>query len=223
MKRTFILIVTLFCSCHCFSQFYYVVMDLKGIEAVVSNHGVQAGYLKSIERDYAGIRDYNKLISEKVAQVYLSRNKLFDSLMDVEALRSNGRDVMRINSLCQDVVKYQQEMVDIASADPELLMVAVKTELELINMTLNLMDNVMTATTGSENNLLDKAQRMDLLRGVIRDLRGMKTLAFSVCRQMRTARRDGILKTLAPGVFGYPVDNGQITQDVLDNYKGIRR
>ena len=62
-------------------------------------------------------------------------------------------------------------------------------------------------------------QIQSLLKHVILELRQMRGLAYSVCRQMKTARRNGVMETLAPGFFKYKDNRSKIVKDVLGDFK----
>ena len=47
----------------------------------------------------------------------------------------------------------------------------------------------------------------------------MRGIAYAVCRQMKTAKRNGVLQTLAPGVFNYKDNRSKLVDDLLQNYK----
>jgi hypothetical protein len=219
MKKVLFTIICLLEVFVCRGQYVKIIFDVAAVEAIVENHAVQKAELGAIAHDYKEIASYNEEISVKIGQVYLSRNKLYLSLKNVEAIKSNGKDLETIQKIITDIGKYQSQMLDYAAGNPVLLAVAAKTELELINKTLTMLDYMNTAITEEDTNLMDNAQRMNLLKTVIRDLRVMRSLAYSVCRQMKTAKRDGILKALAPELYGYPDDGSKIKDEILKNYK----
>ena len=216
---TIICVLTIYISC--WGQ--EIIFDFTAVETISENHATQWAALKSIGQDYKEIVSYNEKLSAKMAQVYLSKNKLFLSMKDIDAIKSNGKDLETIQKIIADIGKYQNQMLNIAAGNPTLLVVAVKTELELVNKTLTMLDYVNTAITGDDTNLMDNAQRMDLLKTIIVDLRVMRGLAYSVCRQMKTAKRDGIFKALAPGLYGYPKNGSKIKEEVLNDYKTGRK
>lgn len=95
-----------------------------------------------------------------------------------------------------------------------------KTELELVNRTADLTQYIyQVAIVGTDVNLMDNKQRIDLLKYVINELRNMRGIAYAVCRQMKTAKRNGVLQTLAPGVFKYKDNRSKLVDDLLQNYK----
>ena len=51
------------------------------------------------------------------------------------------------------------------------------------------------------------------------ELRIMRGLAYSVCRQMKTAKRNGVIQTLMPGLFKYQDNRSKIVDDIVKDFK----
>ena len=91
-------------------------------------------------------------------------------------------------------------MVELAVGDPALLLVSAKTELELVNRTADLTQYIyQVAIVGTDVNLMDNKQRIDLLKYVINELRNMRGIAYAVCRQMKTAKKKWSITNISSG------------------------
>ncbi len=197
-----------------------VVWDIGAMETLIANHKVQYNSFKQMKTQEAEISGLQKSISTKMAQIQLFQSKFYNSLKSIEAITKTGKDIIYAGDIVSDIVKYQKQMLDYAKGDPKLLLVAVKTEAQLVQRTNDLMQYVyQVAIIGTDVNLMDNKQRLDLLKHVIGELRTMRGLAYTVTRMMRTAMRNGILETLQPGTFKYKFNGDKLTEQILNDFK----
>ena len=135
-------------------------------------------------------------------QIQSLQEKTYNYLSTVNAVVKNGKDIIYASTLARDIAKYQSEAAKYAVGDPKLLTIIAKTEYGLISRSVDLMIYInYIALKGGEKNLMDNKQRIDLCIHVANELRRMRGLAYAVCRQMKSAKRAGGLKTLVPGQF----------------------
>ena len=96
--------------------------------------------------------------------------------------------------------------------------------MSLISRSVDLMIYINNiALQGGEKNLMDNKQRIDLCIHVVNELRRMRGLAYAVCRQMKSAKRAGVLKTLVPGQFKYVNSGKQKVDNILNGIKWISK
>lgn len=206
-----------FISSTTFSQM--AVWDIGTMETLIKNHKVQHSSFTSIKNKESQIAAIQKTISEKMVQIEYFQSKFYNSLKSVEAILKSGKDIIYCVDIAKDIGKYQKLMISLAKDDPKLLVVAAKTELQLVNRTSDMTSYIyQVALNGTDVNLMDNAQRLDMLKYVIKELRFMRALSYSVCRQMKTARRNGVLQTLYPGQFKYKDSRGKLVKQLLDDY-----
>jgi len=218
MKKIFLSLILSFCCYGLFAQ--TVVWDIAAMETLIANHKVQHTSFSKMKQEEAQISGLQKSIAEKMTQIEYFQSKFYNSLKSIEAITKTGKDIIYAGDIVKDIVKYQNQMLDYASKDPSLLLVAVKTESQLVQRTADLMQYIyQVAIVGTDVNLMDNKQRLNLLNHVIKELRTMRGLAYAVSRQMRTAMRNGVLKTLMPGKFKYNNDRSKLVKQVLDGYK----
>lgn len=217
-KILFILVVASTLTQVAYSQ--KAVLDITCMETLIANHKVQHTSFSKVKENEAQISLIQKQISEKMVQIEFFQSKFYNSLKSVEAIIKTGKDIIYCTDIAADIGKYQKQMVELAVGDPALLLVSAKTELELVNRTADLTQYIyQVAIVGTDVNLMDNKQRIDLLKYVINELRNMRGIAYAVCRQMKTAKRNGVLQTLAPGVFKYKDNRSKLVDDLLQNYK----
>lgn len=196
------------------------VFDIACTEKLIANHKVQYDRFTDMKNNEVQISTLQKQIATKMTQIEMFQSKFYNSLKSVEAILKTGKDIIYCSDIASDIGKYQAQMMDLAAGQPSLLLVAAKTEVELVNRTADLMQYIYQAVIiGTDVNLMDNKQRLDLLTYIIQELRIMRGLSYSVCRQMKTARRNGVLQTLAPGFFKYQDNRSKIVDEVLKDYK----
>ena len=212
-KILFILVVASTLTQVAYSQ--KAVLDITCMETLIANHKVQHTSFSKVKENEAQISLIQKQISEKMVQIEFFQSKFYNSLKSVEAIIKTGKDIIYCTDIAADIGKYQKQMVELAVGDPALLLVSAKTELELVNRTADLTQYIyQVAIVGTDVNLMDNKQRIDLLKYVINELRNMRGIAYAVCRQMKTAKRNGVLQTLAPGVFKYKDNRSKLVNNM---------
>lgn len=201
-----------------------LVVDPALAATLVLTHKEQQDVLKDISKRETEIRNFQLLISTKMAQLQQLQEKTYSYLSTVNAVVKNGKDIIYASQLAASIAKYQREAANYAADDPKLLLVIAKTEYELITRSADLFLYIYNISLqGGESNLLDNKQRIDLCIHVVDELRKMRAIAYSVCRQMKTAKRAGILKSLAPGQFRYVNTSKQKVERILNDVKFINR
>ena len=201
-----------------------IVIDPVMIGTLVYSHQAQQGVLKDIQSEETKIRNFQILIQQKMSQIQSLQEKTYNYLSTVNAVVKNGKDIIYASTLARDIAKYQSEAAKYAVGDPKLLTIIAKTEYELISRSVDLMIYINNiALQGGEKNLMDNKQRIDLCIHVVNELRRMRGLAYAVCRQMKSAKRAGVLKTLVPGRFKYVNSGKQKVDNILNGIKWISK
>ena len=199
-----------------------LVWDIGAVETLISNHTAQYSAFEQVKNKEASISGYQQIIADKMVQIEYFESKFYNSLKSVEAVIKTGKDVIYAADIAKDIGKYQNQMITLASDDPKLIVVAAKTEVVLVSRTADMMNYIyQNAIVGTDVNLMDNKQRLDLLGHVIKELRTMRGIAYSICRQMKAAQRNGILQTLAPGTFKYKVNTSALAKQQLDDFNNL--
>ena len=218
MKKLLFSLMLMFPCLHVLSQ--EIVIDPALISTIVTTHSQQQSALNDIKTSESNIMGFQALIQQKMNQIKDLQEKTYNYLSTVQSVVKNAKDIIYASNIAKEVAKYQAEAVKIAVGDPELVTVAYKTEAELISRSVDVMIYINeVALKSGEKNLMDNKQRLELCMHVVNELRAMRALAYSVCRQMKTAKRNGVLQTLMPGEFRYIKNSKKHVEDILSNLK----
>lgn len=205
-----------------FAQTLVIDPALSG--TLVACHLDQQSVLKDIDKSEKEIKGYQALITLKMQQLQSLQEKTYKYLSTVNAVVRNGKDIVYASQIAQDIAKYQSQAATLAKGDPQLLLVVAKTEYELISRSADLMIHIYNiALANGEKNLLDNKQRIDLCTHVVGELRRMRALAYAVTRQLKSAKKSGILKALNPGGFRYVNNGKRMVDGILRNLDYIKK
>jgi hypothetical protein len=201
-------------------QAQQLVFDPAVVSTLVVNHTAQQAALQDIKEKETEIAATQQSITFKMGEIRRLEEKMYNSLKSVQAIVGQSKNIVYASTIAQDIGTYQGQMMDIAQGDPELLLIAAKTELELVNRTSDLFTYIyQVAVIGTDVNLMTNADRLSLIRHVVDELRIMRGLSYSIVRKMRVARHAGLMKTTNPLGLKYPDNSGAIIKSLLDEYK----
>lgn len=201
-----------------------IVVDPALIGSLAFTHSQQQEVLNDIKGEETKIRNFQILIQQEMNKLNALQEKTYNYLSTVNAVVKNGKDIIYASDLVKDIAKYQGEAAKYATGDPKLLLVIAKTEYELISRSVDLMLYIYNMSLqGGDSNLLDNKQRIDLCIHVVNELRAMRGLAYSVSRQMKSAKRSGVLKSLAPGQFRYVNSGKKTVENILRDVNFIKK
>lgn len=217
MKAKLIIII-LYLSGSAWSQ--QVVFDPAVVSTLVINHTAQQTALKDIKNSEAEIATAQKVIAVQMTYIKELEQKMYNGLKNVSMVITGAKDIIYASQIAEDIGQYQQEMVNIATGDPILLAVAVKTEAALIRRTADLFTYIYTvAIIGGDFNLMNNKARLDIIKHVVRELRVMRGMAYGIVRKMRVAKYAGVMKTLNPFGMNYPNNGAAIVKSLLNELK----
>lgn len=195
-----------------------IVWDPAVQTQLITNHLIQNGNLEDIKTSEGKIATAQSIITLKMEEIKRIENKIYSSLKDVQIVIHNVKDIAYAYEISQDIGKYQKQMVELAKKDPELLIVAVQAEIELLNKGVDLLQYIFIAVTATDANLMNNAQRVNLIRNVIDQLRLMRGMAYSIVRQMRYVAMNGILNAFNPLGFQFARDK-KLVKEILNEFK----
>lgn len=217
MKKTLIICLFLLSGFQAFSQ--TPVIDVGVISTLVFNHTVQQATLNDIKDSEGEIAAAQKVIAVKMEQIRALEEKVYTSLKTVQAAVKDAKNIVYAGQIVTDIGEYQSKMFQLAGEDPELTIVAAKTQLALVNRTTDLMLYIAQATVPGDVNLLNNKQRHDMINHVVTELRVMRGIAYGITRKMLVAKRAGILKTLNPLKYDWPDNGAAIVEELLADFK----
>lgn len=195
-----------------------IVWDPAVQTQLIVNHLVQNGNLEDIKTNEQKIATAQSIIALKMEQIKAIEEKVYKSLKDVQIVIQNVKDIGYAYEISKDIGKYQKEMVVLAKKDPELILVATQAEIELLNKGIDLLQYIFVAVTATDANLMNNAQRVNLIRNIIDQLRIMRGMSYSIVRQMRYVAMNGILNAFNPLGFQFARDK-KLVKEILDEFK----
>ena len=212
--KTKLIVLLLLSGSVCAQQ---LVFDPAVVSTLVVNHTAQQEALKDIKNSETEIAAAQKVIAIQMSYIKELEQKMYNSLRNVSMVITGAKDIIYASQIARDIGTYQQQMMQIASGDPVLLAVAVKTEAALIQRTADLFTYIYTvAVIGGDINLMNNKERLDIIKHVVRELRIMRGMAYGIVRKMRVARYAGVMKTLNPFGLHYPNNGKAIVRSLLD-------
>ena len=218
MKTKLILLIQLLAFNIAIAQ--QLVFDPAVVSTLVLNHTAQQTALKDINNSEVEIATAQKVIAVQMSYIKELEQKMYNSLKNVSVVIMGAKDIIYASRIATDIGIYQQQMLEIATGDPILLAVAVKTEAALIQRTADLFTYIYTvAIIGGDINLMNNKERLDIIKHVVRELRIMRGMAYGIVRRMRVARYAGVMKTLNPFKLNYPNNGAAIVKSLLDEFK----
>lgn len=201
-----------------------LVLDPALITTLTVAHAEQHETLKDIKKAENQISSFQVLIQAEMNRINALQEKTYKYLSTVNAVVKNGKDIVYASTIAKDIAKYQKQAAQIAKDEPELLLVVAKTEYELIARSADLLLHIYNvALADGEKNLLDNKQRIDLCIHVVNELRAMRGSAYSVMRQLKSAKRNGVLKSLTPKTFRYINSCDRKVDQILNDLKFISK
>ena len=196
-----------------------VVFDPAVVSTLVINHEAQQGVLKEIRNKEGEIAAAQKTIALQMTAIKDLEQRMYNSLKNVTAIVNDAKDIVYAAQIAKDIGEYQSKMMQLALEDPELMAVAVKTELALINRSADLMWYIYkVAIIPGDVNLLDNKQRLDIIKHVVNELRIMRGIAYGIYRRMKVANQAAVLKMLNPAMK-YTNNGAAIVEELLNDLK----
>jgi len=201
-----------------------VVFDPTVVSTLVVNHTVQQAALSDIKDNEGEIATYQKAITAKMIQIHALEEKMYNSLKSVQSIIGQSKNIIYASNIAKDIGTYQAQMIETAKGDPQLMIIAAKTELELVNRTSDLFTYIyQVAVIGTDVNLMSNSDRLNLIRHVVDELRIMRGLSYSINRKMRLAKYAGLWKAMNPLGLRYPNNSAAIARSLVDEYKSKRK
>ncbi|MDH6358968.1 plasmid transfer protein [Parabacteroides sp. PF5-9] len=221
MKKLFVILVFIIPFAPLFGQ---IVSDPALIGALSVQHFNENQIYSDIKDNQSRIQNYQIAISGTLEKIRALEKKTQDYLIQINSVVQNAKDIMYATQIAQDIVEYQTKAFNIASGDPELVLIAMKAELQLVSKSLEVIQQIyQMALVDGEKNMLDNKQRLDMIRGIVDELRLMRGYAFTVYRQLRSAKTSGLLRTMFPQEFRYMVNMESTTNRILRDFKWITK
>lgn len=202
-----------------------IVFDPFVTGTLVRNHSEQKKILNSIKDSETKIKRYKTFISIKLQQLKKLETKTYKYLSEVHSVVKNAKDVVYASDVAKDIAIYQKKAFKVAQGNPELTLVVVKTEAELIKRTTDLFIHISTIALDKKGkNFLNSKERLDIIKHVVDELRVMRGIAYGIYSQIKRAKRNGLINSLLGKVSGnlYGVDMRALGNDILRDLDNLK-
>lgn len=203
------------------SKAQVVVFDPSVVSTLVVNHNVQNANLSQIKDNEGKIAATQLLITTQMETIKQLEQQMFNSLTTVQGVISSAKGIIRATEIVKEIGEYQKQMIEIAGQNPELGLVAAKTEYMLVQRTSDLLEYIFVATVGGEVNLMNNKQRLDLITHVVDELRFMRGLAYTITRKMKRARYAGVFRYMIPDELRPVVNTAEIAERTIQEAKEL--
>jgi hypothetical protein len=195
MKR--IIILLFFASKMATAQ--EVVFDPQHFVSVTEN-GVVRSSAESTHDQYLGKINTNiNDLNTNVGSVVLAQTIIYNGLANVNSALKDGLEVKNMAVIVADMTSYIDQALELAKAQPYLLLFADNIASEMKQHALMLVTDISGYVLKEGNNVLaDYNARDQLMRKVTQQLQLLDSLAYGAWRAMYWAKERGIIASLDP-------------------------
>jgi hypothetical protein len=176
-----------------------VVVDVQHAIAVSENGAVRSS-AESMHNNYLGKINSNlNTVNTNMSTVVLAQMIIYNSLSNVNSALKDGLAVKNMAVITRDMVSYLDQCLELAKAQPELLLFASGIENEMQVRAIGLVSDVSGYILKEGGNVLaDYNSRDQLLRKVTQQLQILDSLAYGAWRAMFWAKERGVLASANP-------------------------
>jgi len=181
------------------SEAQSTVFDAQHFAAVMTN-GAARNSAELAHNQYLGnINSDLNTINTNVSSVVLAQTIIYNALSDVNSVLTNGLAVKNMSVEIADMVSYLTQCLQMAQAQPYLLLFAQNIEKEMQARAVALVTDVSGFILKEKGNVLaDYNARDQLMRKVTQQLQILNSLAYGAWRAMYWAKEKGIVASLNP-------------------------
>lgn len=221
MKRLLLSAVLFALTWPAFSQTLYIDPITSG--AMYTHSSTIDGQLNRTNNNLTLIQRGQMAVSGQLVIVNDLQNRIYRGLSEVSAVLHNLSTIKEIADIGIDIVGDVQQTVNIARANPALLLFAEEGAREFKLRATNLALEVSSfALRGGAGNLMDSGERSKLINHIASELRILRGVAYGMHRAMYWAKMQGIWRALNPWQDWINMDV-QIANDVIREAKYLNR
>lgn len=197
MKKRLLTFLLGFTLCAANAQQY--VFDPQYFSSVVANGAVRS-IAEETHNQYLG-KIHNNIddININVGSVVTAQTIIYNGLANVNSALKDGLAVKNMAIITNDMISYLNQALELAKAEPYLLLFASNIENEMKIKALGLVSDVSGYILKSGDNVLaDYNSRDQLLRRVTQRLQILDGLAYGAWSAMYWAKERGLVASLDP-------------------------
>ena len=198
MKKTLLIFAFGFMlSAFCFGQ--EVVFDPQHFLAVMENGATRNSAEIAHNQYLSKINSNLDNININMSSVVLAQTIIYNGLSNVNSALKDGLEVKNMAVITTDMISYINQALDLAKAQPYLLLFADNIATEMKQRAVTLVTDVSGYVLKEGDNVLaDYNSRDQLLRKVTTQLQILDGLAYGAWRAMYWAKEKGIIAALNP-------------------------
>lgn len=199
-----------------------LVYDKKHFQAVNENAVARQAAELSHNQYLEKIDQNLQTINMNVGSVVVAQTIIYEGLSNVNSALKNGRAVLELGNIVNDLVSYSRQMAEMARRDPYLLLFAEDFGNQMKARSLRLVTEVSGIVLKEGNNVLaDYNSRDQLLRKITQELQLLVSLAYGGWKAMYWAKQRGIIQSLNP--FSAYISNDRLmVEDIIRNTKYLK-
>ncbi len=164
-----------------------------------------------------------KNIELNLGAVFVIQDAVYRSLTEVNAGLKQGIMVKNMSQYTNDILKYSNEMVTMATNEPYLLLFAeaysIHSRGRVIDMATEVSDIILK---GGKELMMDFTKRDALLRKITDELVLLRGMSYGAMNAMKFAKQNGVLKKLNP-LQNYINRDKQLVDEIIFKYKYIQK
>ena len=221
MKKRLLTFLLGFTLCAANAQQY--VFDPQYFSSVVANGAVRS-IAEETHNQYLG-KIHNNIddININVGSVVTAQTIIYNGLANVNSALKDGLAVKNMAIITNDMISYLNQALELAKAEPYLLLFASNIENEMKIKAMGLVSDVSGYILKSGDNVLaDYNSRDQLLRKVTQRLQVLDGLAYGAWSAMYWAKERGLVASLDP--FQSFINKDKVfVQQIIQNAKYLHQ
>jgi hypothetical protein len=190
-----------------------VVFDPQHFLAVMENGAARNSAEISHNQYLSKINTNLDNININMSSVVLAQTIIYNALSDVNSALKNGMAVKNMAVLTSDMISYLNQCLELAKAQPYLLLFATGIENQMQVRAIALVSQVSDFVLKEGGNVLaDYNARDQLLAKVTQQLEILNALAYGAWRAMYWAKEQGLIASINPYAAWINHDKTFVTQ-----------
>jgi hypothetical protein len=204
-----------------FAQEY--VIDPQYLASVEANQAVRMSAEQTHNQYLGKINNNLDDINTNVGSVVLAQTIIYNGLANVNSALKDGLAVKNMAVVTGDMISYLRQCLQLAKAQPYLLLFASGIESEMQKRAIALVTDVSGYVLKEGSNVLaDYNSRDQLLKKVTQQLQILDALAYGAWRAMFWAKERGILASVNPWQNFINRDK-LFVQQIINNAKYLQK
>ncbi|WP_439698150.1 hypothetical protein ACFGVS_07815 [Mucilaginibacter sp. AW1-7] len=221
MKLSLLMLLVSF-NLDAFAQGYEIVVDYKHTAAVIENDAVQSAAEISHSNYLDKINKNLQTINTNTGSVVLAQTMIYEGLSNINSALKNGLVVKDLAVITADILRYTNQAIELAKAQPYLLLFAESYAGQIRGRATRLVGDVSKFVLKEGGSILaDYNSRDELLNHVRQELQIIDGMAYGAWKAMFWAKERGIIASINP-YAGYISNDRNTVNEIIRNAKYLK-